>query len=898
MVLDYLPVPDLMCFARTSKRMQEMVYDDTRWVSKLQQMGLWNETEARQKAEAAMKRKMEGHVRKGTDGGSFRNGPTHPSANGVAVDPSRRRSSTTATEHLIESKVEALVTSQPAVGASVKSSASAELNGMPLSATSTNALPIHLAQKLHALDKVRSIRGAARQEFGKLYWALAPYYADLTHTTQHVRVFQDYQDPEQQARMLAQIAVFAQCDTYSGWQIRETSMETMIGHFENAALREFEKANAMSDYDGRMRKYAHVLVELNGGASVIDSFISNNRLTQPNSNLGNPLDCLHHSFPGQANLNPSRDFFQKLSIIVQEQASIIDRVFPPTVDAGDPFLDRVGTDVVTPYVTPLFEEAHSSGYRECYLKIVSGVFEHCTQFISALESTDTSQKPPIFQHKHKVLQSVFEPHIELFLTEEQDFYKEQAGEVVERWDAQLKEQEASAESFFMSNINRQAAKRDFLTSFKKVLMAPVNVLPSISGSKPTNSGETSVKQNTRPSTPPQAGPDDTNSLNVNAGRSASPFPPVRSAPTTELEAKAALMNSRLAGINALFSIEVALTMVHITRSSIERSSQFTVLDTSQGLHARRQCEAIFLSLLEILGWRHIKPGFDKAVDHLTSYSARQATVHNRDEGVKPLVTFLELVNVGDLIQQMVDVFYVQELCAHKLTDRDDFLNPATKDKKKFEQMLDERVAAGLNKGIDVLIDEVEFIFGSTQASTDYNPSGAVFSAKSSRADLAARPSATEINIGPTETAQRIVELVGGHTSMLVGTTDKTLLDIFNREVGVRLFTSLCKHLKRQRVSQDGAVRLIADMSIYHSYISTLKNKELLRYFRALRELSQLFLVDGKQGKEIAVIIADNDRYQGIFRAEEAYEFAERRADWYTVRANVEKHMYGMACTVM
>ena len=61
-------------------------------------------------------------------------------------------------------------------------------------------------------------------------------------------------------------------------------------------------------------------------------------------------------------------------------------------------------------------------------------------------------------------------------------------------------------------------------------------------------------------------------------------------------------------------------------------------------------------------------------------------------GVEPLVTFLELVNVGDLILQMVDVFYEQELIATRLTDRNDFLDPAVKEKKKFEQMLDERVA--------------------------------------------------------------------------------------------------------------------------------------------------------------------------------------------------------------
>ena len=49
----------MLRFARTSKRMQEMVYDDTRWIQRLKGMGLWNDLEARQRFEEAMKRKLE-----------------------------------------------------------------------------------------------------------------------------------------------------------------------------------------------------------------------------------------------------------------------------------------------------------------------------------------------------------------------------------------------------------------------------------------------------------------------------------------------------------------------------------------------------------------------------------------------------------------------------------------------------------------------------------------------------------------------------------------------------------------------------------------------------------------------------------------------------------------------
>src|SRR5580692_2049310 len=58
-ILDYLSVPDLLRFAQTSKRMQEMVYDDTRWVQRLRSMGCWNEVEARARFEEAMRKRWE-----------------------------------------------------------------------------------------------------------------------------------------------------------------------------------------------------------------------------------------------------------------------------------------------------------------------------------------------------------------------------------------------------------------------------------------------------------------------------------------------------------------------------------------------------------------------------------------------------------------------------------------------------------------------------------------------------------------------------------------------------------------------------------------------------------------------------------------------------------------------
>jgi len=49
---------------------------------------------------------------------------------------------------------------------------------------------------------------------------------------------------------------------------------------------------------------------------------------------------------------------------------------------------------------------------------------------------------------------------------------------------------------------------------------------------------------------------------------------------------------------------------------------------------------------------------------------------------------------------------------------------------------------------------------------------------------------------------------------------------------------------------------------------------------------------------MAAVIADGQRFKGIFRVEEVYEFVTRRSDWYQVKKDVEGAMYGFGCVVM
>lgn len=857
LIIDYLGPVDLIRAARSCKLFHEMVYDDTRWVGRLKRIGCWDESDARRHIEEAY---------------------------GTIADVDTVERQEVASQEA--GKVPAI---------RIEKDVSAISDGfdkidMSNTATATNLLEDAADDPvLDVLKQARSIRGEARQEYGKIHAALAPFYDNIGSngpSTENL-VFTQYKDPQAQAKILAQLLRFSKCDLTTGWAERVDRLERAVSMFETAALNEFRNAYEKDEIDDTMRKYAHILWTLNGGSSSVDLFIQYNHLITRKSQLGNVADCID-SF-GHFKSQQTQAFFTRLSVGYNEEVSIMNRVFPSSLDVATPFMEKVGQDVLFPFLTTIFDELHQSNL-ESYLTAISVTFIQCMNLSESLLPIRNSGDK-FDQYLDSVVCKIYEPHIDLYLAEELDNFRKISEATVSEWDRQLSEQAASTESFLMSNVNRQADKRDFLTSFKKVIMMPVNILPSF-GTK------TEVKSDSETNGNPVA----PRSPNRFSTISSPATPVIEEVPTTELAAKAAIMKNKMEGIRSLFSIEIALSLVHSAKSSLERAAQFVRLGGEFGRTAKQQCEAIFVDLLRTLGQRHVIIGFDKAVDHLSNYRPREQDERD-SSGVEPLVTFLELVNVGDLILQMVDVFYEQELIGTRLTDRNDFLDPAVKEKKKFEQMLDERVAAGLNKGIDVLMEEVDYILATRQLATDFNPG------------VSSDPHRRTMDVSLSEAAIAVVDVVSSHTQMLVGSTDKSTLDVFNQEVGLRLFTALCKHLKRQRISVEGSLKLIryvafqdriagfanslsSDMNHYFKFVQGLKNPELLLYFKALRELAQIYLIDPSDAKELATIIADADRFQGIWRVEEVYEFAERRADWFQVKSGVERAMYGAGCSVM
>lgn len=356
-----------------------------------------------------------------------------------------------------------------------------------------------------------------------------------------------------------------------------------------------------------------------------------------------------------------------------------------------------------------------------------------------------------------------------------------------------------------------------------------------------------------------------------------------------------MLNKNLKNLKTFINFELSYQILEDAQFKIKLFLKFKNIQDSlvSNDQINSNIQEIFKQFVFIISQDHIKPGFEKAIEILSKYDPNEfKTLESLENlnAVEPLVKFTELINVGDLIQQMIEIFYTNELVSKKIVDKNEFLNNTNQVKKQFEASLDNYVANGLNIGIDKLMSEIEFLFNTLQLINDFNPK------------LKNKDGIEIINPGPTKCAIKVVELLSNHINLLNGATEKGIIDVFQQEIGERFFQIICKNIKKRSISSTGAIILISDLNYYYDFIvNVLKQKNITPLFVGLKELAQLYLIQTKDSKELGKLISDLNKFNGIFRQEEIYEFVQKRSDWFKIKKDVEKAMYGLGlidCTIM
>ncbi|QRW25649.1 exocyst complex component Sec10 [Rhizoctonia solani] len=215
-------------------------------------------------------------------------------------------------------------------------------------------------------------------------------------------------------------------------------------------------------------------------------------------------------------------------------------------------------------------------------------------------------------------------------------------------------------------------------------------------------------------------------------------------------------------LDLLLSLDTALELVHADREALKRCETFKDYPAPIGHRA--------------MGERHIAPGFARAEEQMRMY---QPAEHAETTSVA-----------------LYSSYFDKELAP--FIDKTDFLNAVVREKKRFENALDDAVAGGLNAGTEVLMNQ-------TGPRVYYPDPGVPLDWGLPRA---------------------------GSTSKEVGSVPSRNWD-----------SAECKHLKRQIISLEGGFQVIADLNAYHAFISSLKVPSIQQDFANLKMLGHVYVVE-------------------------------------------------------
>jgi recyclin-1 len=356
-------------------------------------------------------------------------------------------------------------------------------------------------------------------------------------------------------------------------------------------------------------------------------------------------------------------------------------------------------------------------------------------------------------------------------------------------------------------------------------------------------------------------------------------------PSSEADSKREFLKYQINRIKLLLDMKLVEQIVKAAHSVIDRLEVLVSLSEGSRISESSllQLEYIYVEVVKTLGIDHVQMGLKKALEILDSYDNKAESTSGGKGVIDTLTNFTVLVNNADAVQQMIDSIYSRCM----LNNNRSYLSPGNKIRHDFEKQLDENVALGLNKGITVLVNKINYIYLTEQQESDFN-------------DITEVIESTEIK--PTETAQKVVNILKLHTGLLSATNHDMLVELYQQEIGTRFFGTVCKHISHQTISPGaGSQRLLQDVKLYTQFVGqhmTTKQKTALQYFEALQELVKIYGIPSDHVRDLVNRLAEQSRE--IFQRNELVDFLKCRSDWGRIRKDVEMELRkdGRDCFIM
>ncbi|KAL5033372.1 F-box protein: endocytic membrane traffic, recycling ReCYcling 1, variant 2 [Batrachochytrium dendrobatidis] len=747
------------------------------------------------------------------------------------------------TSSLPDMRNSSLIIGAGGLKAALAKQAQQKQNSVGYSTIGRNAL--HKPTNL-SLPHLRSSEKSARLVFKQIYEKLSPLYFDFREKQKDSKLFLENKDLSVIGALLCQLRLFDRAGFVSHSDDISFSLETTIEWFESMVIGQFERAYDRTD-TAEMRTAATSLYNLNGGLACVNVFISKNQIffdhTFNPSLVASNLPATTGPSVGYALADDFAKFMDYMLNNCKAQAQLISCIFVPQLNTMTLFVNKVFEDSISEYMTAILVAAKSRENLAIYLHTLATCIYSCSQFIDYISKNETGVYVDVDMSR-KVMQDIVGPYVNKYIDQEMEYLNKRFKTELSKWDNRVSSNATAVPpaDTFLSAEHVQEHKRFVMKTMKAIMFAPVTLTMSLA----------------HMSTGGKLKPHRQALLN-DAEPIASEISPVSTSDRTGVAAYQLDESS----INSFVSLELALHLMHANKEALGRC--LVVTASTDMSKIRPNVQKVFIALLKAIGERHIKLAFLKAVEHMSKSSPIDSTDNDRMVNMDSL-QFFELVHVADLIQQMVDVYYNEDVKIW--IDEQDFLSDIIVEKKAFERLLDDGVAGGMDKAIQLLVNQCEFILVSTQPVTEYNP-----------------PENGLLDCRPTKACEKVIECLTTHTKLMNGVTEKNTMEVFLGEVGVRLFGVIIKNIRRLQVSQTGALQLICDMNRYYEWATSIRVPSVTKQFAVLKELGNLFLADGSD--ELRKMVHDAPRYQGALRIEEIYELLQSRTDYKKIQKQVE-----------
>lgn len=703
-----------------------------------------------------------------------------------------------------------------------------------------------LEDPLSCLDHIIKYPKAAKLQVIKMFKTLEPYYTELLSNKSYesLRIFKDFLLPEHQAKILNNLLVFNKADPLDhSRNCAHDALESLCEVFENAVLRELEIHYDIRDYE-MTSKFAKILISLKNDQTLFDFFLQKSNFDNLDNTIFDVGELSKRNFYTEQidnageiswaiNSQVFRDYISEVAETFNQQSQVIDRIFPASLPMMCKVCEELISNQIKDVVATTISIAQEKGLL---LDIVPFLYELYQRDLPALLEPSLNGGVSYHQYIKELLDMVFESAAADYMRQEVLDFKKLALSQITTWQENvLKREEETTRSIL--KLVKEDTKTDLLATFKKVF--------TISG--------TSNKGN------------EENEANY-----------------SKMEAKARILSENISLLNKMLSPELVLNILGETKTSLNRLQKFktfTIINIQNDIYAKMQ--EVFIVVIEMVDSDHVRPGFEKALQYLQTYnpSSKAYTSTHNETFERPLAVFFELSNMADLIIQMIHLFYREEMILrHLVKNENSILNPALQTKKKLESTVDTFIADGLNVSVDVLVNEIESVYGNSFRMSEYNP-----------------PVTSSATFGPTPAAEQAVAILEQNINLLGDTADKSIVDVFQQEMAERFFQIVVKVLKNSVISVVGATNLISDLNLYFDFIArNIKSNKraVLPLFQSLKKVGNIYLIGGSDSKAIAKLVSDLSKFNGIFSQEEIYEFVQQRKDWALIKRHVEKVLFG------